>query len=227
MKKYAIIVAGGKGTRMGSGLPKQFLLLDDKPVLMHTIEAFYLYDNEIEIIVVLPEEQIDYWNELKEEYDFDIGHRVAVGGATRFQSVKNGLKWVKHESLVAIHDGVRPLVTPGLIRRTFEIDEKEKGVYPALPVSDTLRRWASSPKTYRQVDRERYRLAQTPQVFHSDILLHAYDTFYSEEFTDDVSVVEKAYPHARIKAIEGLQDNIKITRPEDLIIASALLKWRT
>ena len=227
MKKYAIIVAGGKGVRMGADVPKQFLLLNNKPALMHTMEAFYQYDKGMEIVLVLPENQLIYWNELKARYSFGIAHRVVAGGETRFHSVKNGLRCVERDSYVAVHDGVRALITSSLIGRVFDALADADGAYPAVAVSDTLRKWEPSEGKYIQVDRAQYRSTQTPQVFRSQIILSAYNQEYSDQFTDDVSVVEKYHPQARIKVVEGSTDNIKMTRPEDLAVAEALLKCRT
>ena len=226
MKKYAIIVAGGKGVRMESEIPKQFLLLDGTPILMHCIKTFYLYDPTIEIIVALPEEQIDYWKDLTHQYDLNIEHKIVAGGVTRFHSVKNALRLVEENSMVAIHDGVRPLVTVDLIARAYDALKQYRGAYPAIEVSDTLRKWAPSAKAYKLVDRNQYCLVQTPQTFLSTYLLRAYDTEYSEEYTDDIEVFSRIRNNFPIKTIEGDSENIKITRPEDLRIASAILKCR-
>jgi 2-C-methyl-D-erythritol 4-phosphate cytidylyltransferase len=223
-EKYVIIVAGGKGLRMGSNIPKQFLLLNGKPILMHTIEAFYNYDFSVRIIVVLPEEQMAHWQSLCVEYNFNIRHQVVEGGKTRFHSVKNGLQFVRYESLVAIHDGVRPLVSQELIAKAFETAEWEKAVYPVIPVTDTLRKFAADGRS-KKMNRARFCYVQTPQVFLSRVIIHAYDAEYSEEFTDDISVVE-AQRNCKPKIIVGSRENIKITTPVDLAIAETLIRKR-
>ncbi|MDR0681201.1 MAG: 2-C-methyl-D-erythritol 4-phosphate cytidylyltransferase [Dysgonamonadaceae bacterium] len=226
MKKYVIILAGGKGLRMGTDIPKQFLLLREKPVLMHTIEVFYNYDPYIRIILVLSEEQKNYWKLLCEKYQFTVEHQITYGGETRFHSVKNGLQLIIDEdSLVAIHDGVRPLVTQKIISNAFETAEKGKSAYPVIPVPDTLRRLLPNKKN-RLVDRSKFFLVQTPQVFSSKMIIRAYHTDYFPEFTDDVSVAEKRKSCKAIM-IEGSRENIKITTPVDLAIAEAILKCRT
>ncbi|MCC8146561.1 MAG: 2-C-methyl-D-erythritol 4-phosphate cytidylyltransferase [Bacteroidales bacterium] len=223
--KYVIIVAGGKGLRMGTEVPKQFLLLEGKPVLMHTIRAFYDYDPAIRIVLVLPEIQQPYWKTLCKEYSFDIGHEIANGGDTRFHSVKNGLKRVLTDSLVAVHDGVRPLVDKKIIAAAFEAAEIHKAAYPVIPVVDTLRKKVTEGRS-KKVDRSKYCLVQTPQVFISKVIISAYEMDYSENFTDDISVVE-ARKNCKPVMIEGSRENIKITTPVDLAVAEALLKCRT
>jgi 2-C-methyl-D-erythritol 4-phosphate cytidylyltransferase len=219
-EKYVIIVAGGKGLRMGTDVPKQFLLLNGKPVLMHTLEAFYNYDSRIHILLVLPGEQLSYWRSLCEEYHFTVQHQITEGGETRFHSVKNGLQQVKNKSLVAIHDGVRPLVSKKLISKAFETAEKEKAVYPVIPVVDTLRKLTADGRS-QLMDRSQFCLVQTPQVFLSEVIIPAYQTDYSENFTDDISVVE-AQGICIPVIIEGSRENIKITTPVDLAIAETL-----
>ena len=223
-QKYAIIVAGGKGLRMGTDIPKQFLLLNNKPVLMHTIEAFCYFESKIEIILVLPEEQQNYWSDLCRKHDFTIPHTVVNGGETRFHSVKNGLKQVKPKSLVAIHDGVRPLITSQLIADAFRQAEIHKASYPVIPVVDTLRECVTEDES-KIVDRSKFCLVQTPQVFCSEIIIDAYEQDFSEQFTDDISVVE-ARKNCKPVMIEGSRENIKITTPVDLIVAETLLKCR-
>jgi len=221
MKKYAIIVAAGNGSRMGTDIPKQFLLLRGKPILMHTLEAFYNYDPEIQIILLLASEQKEYWNDLCRKYDFRIKHTVAIGGVTRFHSVKNGLKQVEDNALVAVHDGVRPIIDKELLEDLFLMAEKDGAVYPAIPVVDTLRRWTANGRS-KIVDRAQFILVQTPQVFSSRVLTHAYRLAYSEQYTDDVSVVESRRM-CRPVMIAGRRENIKITTPIDLITAEAIL----
>ncbi|MDR0865826.1 MAG: 2-C-methyl-D-erythritol 4-phosphate cytidylyltransferase [Candidatus Symbiothrix sp.] len=222
MEKYVIVVAGGKGLRMGTEIPKQFLLLRGKPVLMHTLEAFYNYDRAIHIIVVLPEEGQAYWQTLCEQYKFTIKHLIVNGGETRFHSVKNGLDCVKEkQSLVAIHDGVRPAVSKELIANAFDAAGKYNSAYPVIPVSDSLRKFMPGGETIL-VDRSEYVLVQTPQVFASELIIDAYQGGYCGEFTDDVSVYE-ARRHCKAHSIEGRKENIKITTPVDLVLVEAIL----
>ncbi|MDR1720337.1 MAG: 2-C-methyl-D-erythritol 4-phosphate cytidylyltransferase [Dysgonamonadaceae bacterium] len=226
MTKQVIIVAGGKGARMGSELPKQFLSLGGQPVLMRTIEAFLRYQQSVEIMVVLPETQRDCWQELCHRYDFHVPHQVVSGGETRFHSVRNGLNALpaaldETRTLVAIHDGVRPLVTETAIRQCFEAAEKQGCAYPVIPVEDTLREKRTDGSVW--VDRNRYFLVQTPQVFRLEIIKKAYRQAYSSRFTDDVSVVE-ALGEIRPCEVAGDRLNIKITTPADLVLAEKLLQ---
>jgi len=222
--KYIIIVAGGKGTRMGAEIPKQFLILNNKPVLMHTIESFFNYDKTIKIILVLPEEQQNYWNELCKKNNFKINHQIVSGGETRFHSVKNGLNTITEKDvIIGIHDGVRPLVSKDVISRCFD-KAAEKGVaFPVIPVVETLRK--KTEKGSITVNRADYCLVQTPQVFNSEIIKKAYQQEFSDTFSDDVSVVESLneYP---VYEVEGARENIKITTPVDLIIAERLIERR-
>ncbi len=219
-EKYIIIVAGGKGTRMGAEIPKQFLILNEKPVLMHTIESFFNYDKTIKIILVLPEEQQNYWNELCEKFDFTLNHQIVSGGETRFHSVKNGLNVITGKDvMIGIHDGVRPLVSKDVISRCFD-KAAEKGVaFPVIPVVEPLRKKTKEGR----VNRADYCLVQTPQVFNSEIIQKAYRQEFSDTFTDDVSVVE-ALNECPVYEVEGAKENIKITTPVDLIIAESLIK---
>jgi len=222
--KYVIIVAGGKGERMGVEIPKQFLLLYGKPILMRTIEVFFRYDNRINIVVVLPESQRSYWQELCKDYEFDIFHQVVNGGKNRFESVRNGLELVPEGiSTVAIHDGVRPLVSVDLIERSFTKAQKNGCAFPVILVVDTLRKREEIRSV--TVDRSAYCLVQTPQVFSSDIIKEAYLQPYSPFFTDDVSVVESLHKY-HVYEIEGARENIKITTPFDLLVAEAILTQR-
>ena len=220
-QKYIVIVAGGKGARMGTEIPKQFLILNKKPVLMYTIEAFYNYDSTIKIILVLPEEQQNYWKELCKRFEFRINHEIVSGGETRFHSVKNGLNIITEENvIVGIHDGVRPLVSQELIERCFNKADKKGVGFPVIPVMETLRKKTETSSV--TVNRTDYYLVQTPQVFNSEIIKKAYQQKFSETFTDDVSVVEalNEYP---VYEVEGSKENIKITTPVDLIIAESLI----
>lgn len=221
MDKYIVIVAGGKGERMGSSLPKQFLpLATGKPVLMHTIEAFYRYDPRVRIILVLPAELENPWKALRVKHNFSVPHRLAAGGETRFHSVKNGLSLLNDATaVVGVHDGVRPFVAREVIARCYDEAEKYGAVVPVIPLHETLRRMENNGS--RTVDRDSYRLVQTPQVFHNSLLQQAYRQPFSEGFTDDASVVEAM--GVAIRLTEGNRENIKITTPFDLKIASALL----
>ncbi len=222
LKKYAIIVAGGKGERMNSEIPKQFILLLEKPILMHTIGQFKRYDKQIDIVLVLPQNQMDYWEKLCNEYSFTIKHRVVAGGQTRFQSVKNGLNTIpqKEQSLVAIHDGVRPLVDIETIGRCFDMAQSTGVAIPTIEVTDSLRQ--IDEKGSKIVNRNNYRLVQTPQVFLSQTILKSYKQDYNPLFTDDASVVESW--GKEVTLVEGNKKNIKITTKEDLEIATVWLK---
>jgi 2-C-methyl-D-erythritol 4-phosphate cytidylyltransferase len=219
MKLYAIIVAGGTGKRMGAEMPKQFLELGGKPLLMHTIGKFKSFDPSIEIITVLPDDQIRRWVRLQEEYSFSVAQTLVKGGKTRFHSVKNGLEFIEGPGIVAIHDGVRPFVSADTIRRCFETAARSGNAIPVIVPSDSLRLVsgeASSP-----LDRMKVRMVQTPQVFHIDIIKEAYRQEYLPEFTDDASVIEKR--GIRVNLVEGNRENIKITNPEDMLISNAFL----
>ena len=209
MKQSVIIVAGGKGLRMGSDLPKQFLPVGGKPVLMRTLEAFRKYDAMLQIILVLPREQQDFWKQLCEEHHFSVEHLVADGGETRFHSVKNGLALVQAPGLVGVHDGVRPFVTLEVIRRCYKLAEQYKAVIPVVDAGSET------------VSRTEYKLVQTPQVFEVELLKQAYGQEFTPFFTDDASVVEAM--GVPVYLAEGNRENIKITTPFDLKIGSALL----
>lgn len=219
MKRYAVIVAGGSGKRMGADLPKQYLELAGRPVLMHTLERFKAFDDSIEIITVLPENQLRYWADLQKKYSFSIPHTIVIGGKTRFYSVRNGLKFVETPGIVAIHDGVRPFVSIETIKRCFDTAEKLGNAIPAITPTETLR--VLTEKGNAPVNRLNVRIIQTPQVFDAGLLIAAYHQEYLPEFTDDATVVEKN--GVKINLIEGNRENIKITNPEDLIISEALL----
>lgn len=219
MTKFAIIVAGGKGNRMNSDLPKQFIEVGGKPILMHTLERFYQADASITIILVLPKEQISYWQELQTKYRFEVPVLVTTGGDTRFHSVKNGLSLVDKPGLVAVHDGVRPFVSLTTILKGYEIARLHKTAIPVLDVIDSIR--------YVEVDhneavnRANYRLVQTPQVFQVELLKNAYEQNFSDLFTDDASVIEAL--GESITLYEGNKENIKLTTPFDLKIAQVLI----
>ena len=219
-ERYAIIVAGGRGLRMGGELPKQFLPLCGKPVLMRTLE---LFEGEVsQIILVLPEDHIPFWEELCERYHFTLPHTVALGGETRFHSVRSGLSHLPQAGLVAVHDGVRPLASRALIRRSFEEAERSGAALPACPVTDSLRFRQDEGKS-EAVDRSRYVAVQTPQTFDLGRLQQAYEQAYSPLFTDDASVYEAA-SLGSITLIDGEETNIKLTTPRDLLLAELLLR---
>jgi 2-C-methyl-D-erythritol 4-phosphate cytidylyltransferase len=218
MKLYAVIVAGGSGKRMGTGMPKQFLELSGKPVLMHTIERFRSFNDSIEIITVLPENQLRFWTELQEKYSFNVSHTLVKGGKSRFFSVRNGLEFVDVPGLVAIHDGVRPFVSTETLRRCFDTAEKLGNAIPVIAPSDTLRMLTKTGNA--PLNRQNVRQVQTPQVFRAEIIKKAYLQDYLPEFTDDATVLEKT--GVEIILVEGNRENIKITNPEDLVIAQYL-----
>lgn len=217
--KIALIVAGGKGERMNSDIPKQFIELSGKPILMHTIETFVKYDPHVRIVIVLPVEQIDVWQQLCKKYAFHINHSIEIGGHTRFHSVQNGLKSIETPSIVAVHDGVRPLVSIPTIARCFTEAEIHKNAIPVVDLVDSLRSIAGD-NNY-SVNRSDYKLVQTPQVFDGEFLKKAYQQAYCDKFTDDASVVESL--GEKIYLVEGNRENIKITTDMDLIIAKAIL----
>lgn len=220
MKKFVIIVAGGSGLRMGTDLPKQFLELCGKPVLMHTIQCFYDFDPHSELILVLPLLQQEYWSQLCQEHSFTLPHQVATGGETRFHSVQNGLRLIQGEGIIFIHDGVRPLVSRETLGRCFETAREYGNALPVLPVNESLRQLEGDQN--RAVDRSQYLIVQTPQTFHSAQILQAFSQPYDPAFTDDATVAEKAgFP---IHLVEGNRENIKITTPTDLIIAGAFMQ---
>ena len=216
-----IIVAGGKGIRMGSNVPKQFLVLKSEPVIMHTIRAFYDWDSDCEIILVLPSSQQSYWQLLVNQYDFHIPVKIATGGETRFDSVKNGLKKSSGE-IIAIHDGVRPLVNKKTIKKCFDIAKSHGNAIPCIPITDSIRVVENGRN--KMTDRSKYFRIQTPQVFKRIIIMKGFEQSFSKTFTDDASVIEKM--GETIQLVEGNEENIKITRPVDLKIAEVLLKLK-
>lgn len=220
MNRYALIVAGGSGSRMGTVIPKQFLELAGKPVLMHTIEKFRKFESSIRIIVVLPEDHIGLWHELTDKYSFPVSHNIVSGGATRFESVKNGLQLIKSRGYVAIHDGVRPLVSRDTILRCFTEAERYGNAVPVSSPADSLRLITDQGNI--PVNRHHLRLIQTPQVFDTELIIKAYQQEYSPEFTDDATLLEKTGESIRL--VEGNRENIKITNPVDLIVAEALMQ---
>ena len=236
---YVIIVAGGKGLRMGSDIPKQFLPIGGKPVLMRTIERFHEYSEDLQIILVLPEAQQDYWKKLCDEYHFEVEYLLANGGETRFHSVQNGLALIPDdaEGVVGVHDGVRPFPSVEVIRNCYKTARTVKAVIPVIPVVETVRQLFSGQQTAdyqlstincqlsRTVPRDEYRLVQTPQTFDIQLLKAANRQPYNDGFTDDASVVE-SYGH-QITLVEGNRENIKITTPYDIIVAEAIIQHLT
>lgn len=222
MEKYAVIVAGGSGLRMGTTIPKQFLPLHGKPVLWHTITAFLDSFSDMQIILVLPEEHTDTGlSIIRSTYDPDRIW-ITTGGETRFHSVKNGLEHIRRQAVVFVHDGVRCLVTPDLIRECYAAAIEDGNAVPAIAAVDTIR--IETVNGNELIDRARVRIIQTPQTFYSDLIKAAFEQDYSESFTDEAAVVEKL--GVKINLIEGEATNIKITRPVDLVIAEKILEER-
>jgi 2-C-methyl-D-erythritol 4-phosphate cytidylyltransferase len=221
-QEYAIIVAGGKGTRIKSKLPKQFLELNGLPILMHTISAFHRYSKNIIIILVLPEDDFAIWQALCEKHNFNSALILQKGGDTRFQSVKNGLSKIDGDGLVAIHDGVRPLVSEDIIGASYRLAAVHKTAVAAVRLKESIR--ITDQDNTKSVDRSKFRLIQTPQTFEVSLIKKAYETKDDASLTDDASVAERA--GNIISLFEGSYENIKITTPEDLIVAEALLNSR-
>lgn len=225
MKRHVVIVAGGRGVRMGADRPKQFLEIGGKPILRHTIERFLAFDPAIEIILVLPRDQRDYWRDYCRENGFLERYSMVSGGITRFHSVQNALEYVKNDGIVAVHDGVRPLVGTDLLARLFAAAEAHEAVIPVVPVSESVR-WVRGEgkegEMSEPVDRDGLVLVQTPQVFRADILKEAYRQPFRPSFTDDASVVEAA--GHKVKLVPGERLNIKVTTPDDLSLADSLVR---
>lgn len=223
MQTYAIIVAGGSGKRFGGEIPKQFVPLAGKPILMHTIESVFSYNSEIHIIVVLPNEQIPVWEEMCQEAGFQTEHDVVAGGSERFFSVKNAIEFLSKKQidpndLVAIHDGVRPFANRETWQRSLQVAKVFGNAVPCMPVVESLR--AIEGDRSKHLDRTNIRTIQTPQVFRFGLLEEAYRQEFSREFTDDASVVERL--GEKIVLTEGNTENIKITTPFDLIVGEAI-----
>lgn len=212
-------MAGGKGTRIKSKLPKQFLELNGKPILLHTIEAFFRYSDDIQIILVLPENDFPIWESIRERFKFTKTVVLQKGGDTRFQSVKNGLEKIEGTGCVAIHDGVRPLVSEDIIGASFRLAAVHQSAVAAVRLKESIR--MTDQDTTKSMDRSRFRLIQTPQTFDIQLIKQAYQVKEDASLTDDASVAERA-GHL-ISLFEGSYENIKITTPEDLIVAEALL----
>lgn len=221
MNKYALVVAGGKGLRMGTEIPKQFILLKGMPVLMHTLKAFRSIE-AIQLILVLPLDQIAYWKQLCITYQFELPHQIIAGGDTRFQSVKNGLQAIPGKTgLVAIHDGVRPLVSIKIIEESYNVAQEKGNALTVVALKDSIRKQTN--KGSISINRADYFLVQTPQTFRVEEIKDAYEKAdTANNFTDDASVLEAN--GGEIQLVQGDYKNIKITTPEDLLFASALLK---
>ncbi len=213
-------MAGGSGKRMNSSIPKQFEILQDKPILVHTFLTFFSYDPEIKFVLVLPENQFDHWLALCKKYNFKLKHDLVAGGKTRFYSVKNGLEKIPENAIVFIHDGVRPLVSIQTIENCYQTAMKKGNALPVIPVTESVRKKENGEST--SVDRSKYFLVQTPQTFKSEKIKNAYTISIDNNFTDDASVLEST--GETINLVNGNLENIKITYPQDLIVANALLK---
>jgi 2-C-methyl-D-erythritol 4-phosphate cytidylyltransferase len=220
MKKFVLIVAGGSGTRMKSTVPKQFVELQNRPVLMHTFDAFYNYDSHIKFILVLPKNQFEFWEELCKKHRFQINYKLVAGGGTRFHSVKNGLNSIEDDGIVFIHDGVRPLVSIQTIRNCYTTAVEMGNAIPVIPVSESVR--YADEVGNKMVNRSKLFLVQTPQTFQIGLIQKAFQQNYTDSFTDDASVLEKL--GETIHLVEGNRENIKITYPEDILISQVLIR---
>lgn len=223
LKEYALIVAGGKGTRIQSHVPKQYLEVNGLPILMHTINAFFRYAENITVILVLPQDDFTRWAELCNKFQFNKPVILQPGGDTRFQSVKNGLEKISGGGLVAIHDGVRPLVSEDIIGASFRLAAVHKSAVAAVRLKESIR--MTDQDNTKAVDRSRFRLIQTPQTFDVNLIKQAYTSKEDQSLTDDASVAERA--GHMISLFKGSYENIKITTQEDLVIAAALLNKRS
>lgn len=224
MKRYLIVVAGGKGMRMGGETPKQFQLLGDKPVVMVTLERLHAIDPSMQLILVLPAKHMDMWLSLCKQYSFAVPLLLAQGGSTRFHSVQNGLAQVDDidDALVGVHDGVRPFVSPKVLENCFCEAWIHGAAIPMIDVQDSLRHIVGGNGVTEVVPRDRYRLVQTPQVFRLSLLRRAYEQRFVENFTDDASVVEAL--GEQVVGVEGNRENIKLTTPFDLMVAKTLME---
>lgn len=220
MKEYALIVAGGKGTRIKSALPKQFIEINGKPILLHTLEAFYRYSEKISVVLVLPEDDFGLWEKICKKFNFNKPLLLQKGGETRFQSVRNGLDQMTGEGLVAIHDGVRPLISEDIIGASFRLAAIHQCAVAAVRLKESIR--MTDQDNTKAVDRSRFRMIQTPQTFNLQLIKKAYLMKEDPSLTDDASVAERA-GHL-ISLFEGSYENIKVTTAEDLVIAESLIK---
>ena len=220
MKKYVLIVAGGDGSRFGGDVPKQFVLIRGKPLLLHTINAFLRVDQSFKLVLVLPDKMVEQWKSICKEYHFIHNHLIVPGGKTRQLSVLEGLKYIPDDSLVAIHDGVRPVVSARLIEEGFKLAKEKGSAIPVVEVTDSVREVEG--RSSKVVNRENLRLVQTPQFFQSERIKTAYLKISDKTFSDDASVYENRYNEVCL--FSGERENIKITYPVDLISVEALLK---
>jgi 2-C-methyl-D-erythritol 4-phosphate cytidylyltransferase len=219
IKRCVIIVAGGSGKRMKSDIPKQFILIQGKPLILHTIQRFIDFDKKIQVVVVLPENLFDTWENLCKKHKFNYSHLLVAGGKERFHSVQNAVRKMGTQNfVVAVHDAVRPMVSPETISRCFDTAEKKGTAIPVMPLKESLREITG--KSSKAVERNKFYTVQTPQCFRSDILIKAYRQKYSVHFTDDASVLEKS--GVSVMLVSGNIENIKITDQHDLIIAESL-----
>ncbi|MDF2159057.1 2-C-methyl-D-erythritol 4-phosphate cytidylyltransferase [Algoriphagus sp. CAU 1675] len=224
MKKAAIVVAGGRGTRMGGPVSKQYLPIGGKPILMHTLNVFHEVDPSMELILVLPQDDFSYWESLCKKYGFVLPYKLVAGGNSRFQSVRNGLQAVSfQEGLVAIHDGVRPFVSPAVIQNSFEEAEKSGSAIAVVSLKDSIRKLMDNDGSIYQ-ERQYFRLVQTPQTFQLDKIKKAFETVELPQFTDDATVYE--HQGWQVNLIAGNPENIKITTPEDMEYAEFLISRR-
>lgn len=221
-------MAGGKGTRMGGDRPKQFQTIGGRPIVMATLGHLHALDPSLNIILVLPQEHIDIWNELCKEYSFAVPLKLTTGGSTRFHSVQNGLALVDDidDALVGVHDGVRPFVSQAVYDNVYREALISGAAIPMIDIHDSLRHIIGGNGASEVVPRDRYRLVQTPQVFKLSILRQAYEQRFVEEFTDDATVVEALGHH--VTAVEGNRENIKLTTPYDMMIANTIMEcWKS
>lgn len=219
MKKFALIVAGGSGSRMNNAVPKQFIEINGRPILMHTVDAFSNFDSKLEFILVLPKDQAGYWNALCRKHQFETKCKIAFGGETRFQSVKNGLDLISENGIVFIHDGVRPLVSAKTLQNCLQTSIEKGNALPVIPVTESVR-FADGSENH-PVDRSKYFLVQTPQTFQIRLIKNAYRLAETDGFLDDATVLESR--GETINLVEGNRENIKITYPEDLVFARSFL----
>jgi 2-C-methyl-D-erythritol 4-phosphate cytidylyltransferase len=215
VESFVVIVAGGSGSRMGSEMPKQFLELEGKPILMHTLERLYSFTPNSTFVLVLPKIQFEYWHTLCEKHQFKFNYNLVEGGDNRFQSVKNGLSKISANSLVAIHDGVRPFINKNVFENCMQEAKNNGAAIPTLPITDSIRELSNNSSKTR--DRNLFVSVQTPQCFQSNIILESYQQEFKQSFTDDASVVENN--GHEVSLIKGNKENIKITTPEDLKVA--------